>query len=184
MMLSILHSRSARMFLSIVASSGEKPDSRCSPVSTSSRSARVAAAFQPNRMRITRASQPSCSSAGCGTTMGSRRCSLSLDSLRLGVWDMVLGRRCQASTSGLGRAAIGVGYSQPSQNVALGLFHLLGIRGPLVIVAQKVEKTMHREVGDMMRKGLALAACFPCAGLVGENNVAKKCALTDALRRK
>ena len=59
----------------------------------------------------------------------------SLDSLRLGVWDMGLGRRCQASTSGLRRAAIGVGYSQPLQNGALGLFHLFGIRGPLMIVA-------------------------------------------------
>ena len=49
---------------------GEKPDSGCSAVSTSSRSARVAAAFQPNRMRMTRASQPSCSSPGSGKTIG------------------------------------------------------------------------------------------------------------------
>src|SRR4029077_8032296 len=188
MMLSILHSRRARMFLSIVASVGENPDSRCSPVSTSSRSARVAAAFQPNRMRITRVSQPSCGSAGCGTTMGRRRCSLSLDSLRWGAWDMALGKggcRCQASASGLGRAPIGVGNRQPPQDVALGLFHRLGIRVLLVIVAQKVEKTMDGQMGDMMRKGLSLAACLPRDGVVGENDVAKEWRpFTRALRRE
>ena len=52
MTLSIRHSRRPRIFLSIAASSGEKPDSGCSAVRTSSKSARVVADFQPNRMRI------------------------------------------------------------------------------------------------------------------------------------
>jgi hypothetical protein len=81
-------SRMPRIFLSIAASSGEKPDSGCSAVRTCSRSARVAAAFQPNRMRMTRASQPSGCSLACGTTIGRPLCSLSAGSLRVGDCDI------------------------------------------------------------------------------------------------
>ena len=63
---------------------GEKPDCGSSAVSTSSRSARVDAAFQPNRMRMTRVSQPSDGSAASGSRSARARFSLSLDSVRMG----------------------------------------------------------------------------------------------------
>jgi hypothetical protein len=57
---SILRPRSARMFLSIVRSSGENPLSFDAPFSsTVSRSARIEFGFQPKTARITRVSQPS-----------------------------------------------------------------------------------------------------------------------------
>ncbi len=70
--------------------------------------------------------------------------------------------------------AIRVGDRQPLQDLTLGPFHRLGIRAPLVIIAQKVEKTMHGEMGDMMREGLALAAGLPGDGFIGEYDVAKE----------
>ena len=69
---------------------GREAGRGCSAVSTCSRSARVAAAFQPNRMRMTRVSQPCGGSPGCGRTIGRLRCSFSGGSLRVGNCAMVL----------------------------------------------------------------------------------------------
>ncbi len=73
-------SRSVRMFRSIVLSSGEKPWPPALPSSTSLRSARIEADFQPNTVRSARASQPSplllAGSLGRGTGTGRLRISL------------------------------------------------------------------------------------------------------------
>ena len=47
------------------------------------------------------------------------------------------------------------GY-EPLQDFALDPLHRLGISRRLVIVAQKVQEAMHREMGDMMGKRLML----------------------------
>jgi len=63
-----------RIFFSIAASSGEKPDCGCcSPVRTSSRSARVEAAFHPNKCALTRVSHPSGCSLVATSPSQSRR---------------------------------------------------------------------------------------------------------------
>ena len=45
---------------------------------------------------------------------------------------------------------IGVGHAEPRQNARFELFHRLGLGIGLVIVAQQVQKSMHREMCKMI----------------------------------
>src|ERR1700730_14590588 len=187
MTLSTRHSRSPKIFLSMAASSGEKPDCGCSAVRTCSRSARVAAAFQPNRMRMTRVSQPSCGSSGCATTIGRARCSPSGGALGGrglrnggGLWLLALAsnlRRISALASGLfhdlARMPIRIRDVEVPQDFTLGLLHNLRVGVFVVIVSDEVQKTMHRQMGKMMRERLALGTGFASDGLVGQDDVAE-----------
>src|SRR5277367_1185238 len=190
---SIRVSRKPRIFLSMVASSGEKPDCGCSPVKTSSRSARVDATFQPNRMRMTRVSQPSFGSVASGITIGRARFSLSLGSLRTGncviigiqqpgkilefACALFMRTRLLRKTVGLFGgdrvAPVRVGDFELPQNVAFGLFHFQRIRIALVIVADEMQKTMHGKMGNMMGERLVLAASLTLDRLEGEHDVAE-----------
>ncbi len=54
----------------------------------------------------------------------------------------------------LGVRPIGIRDVEPPQNLALDLFHHVGVLVPLVIVAEKMQKTVHRKMGKMMGNGL------------------------------
>ena len=58
------------------------------------------------------------------------------------------------------------------QNLSLGLFHSFRIVVSLVIIADEVQETMDREMGDMMKKRLTLRASLPGDGLIGQDDIA------------
>src|ERR1051325_5447293 len=198
-------SRSARMFLSIVLSSGEKPVSPGAPASsTTLRSERIEPVFQPNTARSTRANQRSLASrgspaAGTGTgrfliSPGASGVSLVFAaSSGMGMRDLfahILGRRAggrpgsrpgQAFGICVVTVGIGIGDAQPRQNPSFAPLHCLGLPERFVIVAQKVEKAMQRQVGNVMVERLGLGARLARHGLVGEHDVAEMA--PDAARR-
>jgi len=58
------------------------------------------------------------------------------------------------------------------QNVPLGEFHRQRVPFPFVIVADKMQETVHGEMGGMMGKRLALAPSLARDGLKGKNDIA------------
>ena len=120
-------------------------------------------------MRMTRVSQPSGCSPGCGTTIGRPRCSLSVGSLRLGIATLGLASELGASGLGCGRLGqvfggtfaarpIRVRDCELPQNIAFGLFHCGGVVVALMIVADEMQETVHGKMGDMMSEWLVLGA--------------------------
>src|SRR5262249_41556488 len=66
-----------------------------------------------------------------------------------------------------------VGHAEPRENASLAPLHRFGLPVRFVIVAQKVEKAMQRQMGDVMIEPLALGARLARDGLVGEHDVAE-----------
>src|SRR5262245_43586243 len=158
-------SRSPRMFLSIVRSVGEKPVSPAPSSSTSLRLARMVLDRSPRIARSVRLSQPSAFSGatGAGRATGTGRLRDALGSLGL-----------EGSESGIAARTVGIGYIKPGKDGGFEPFHRvrLGVRG--VIVAGEMQKSMHRQVRQVMRKRLALGARFAFRRLVGDHDVAEQ----------
>jgi hypothetical protein len=72
-----------------------------------------------------------------------------------------------------GSGKIGISDAKIAENSALGVFHLEGVLGLFVIVADQMQETVHGKMGEMMGERLALRAGFARDGLEGENDVAK-----------
>jgi len=70
-------------------------------------------------------------------------------------------------------APVRIRDAKPPQNCALGPFHCLGVIIALVIVAVKVQETVHDKMGEMMGGRLALSARLARNGLVGKHDIAK-----------
>jgi len=72
-------------------------------------------------------------------------------------------------------APVRIRDAKPPQNCALGPFHCLGVIVPLVIVAVKVQETVHGKMGEMMGERLSLGARLACNGLGGKDDIAEVC---------
>ena len=152
------------MFVSIVRFCGEKP---VSPLCSGQHEFEIGAGRGrfPAEQHAQHAREPAFaarSAPAAARPWDRRRCSLSLDSLRSGAWDMALGK-AGLSVSGVGfRPCAGrqirIGNAEPRQDVALEPVPSPRPPRRLVIVAQKVEKSMHREMGEMMGERLAFGA--------------------------
>ena len=57
-------------------------------------------------------------------------------------------------------AELGIGQVHAHHDLAFEPFHLVGLGVGLVIVADEVEKTMHREMGKMMQKNPVFIVAF------------------------
>ena len=55
---------------------------------------------------------------------------------------------------------VGIGHVEPGEDRGFKAFHGIRLVIRRVIVPDQMKKSMHREVGEMMRKGLVLGACF------------------------
>src|SRR6202035_6124066 len=85
-----------------------------------------------------------------------------------GLWLLALAsnlRRILGLASGLfhdlARMAIRIRDVEVPQDFALGLLHGLRVGVFVMIVADEVQKTMHRQMGKMMRERLALGCGLP-----------------------
>src|SRR5215510_404664 len=158
-------SRSPRMFLSIVRSVGEKPVSPAPSSSTSLRLARMVLDRNPRIARSVRLSQPSAFSGatGAGRGTGTGRLRDALGSLGLA-----------GSESGIAARPIGIGYMKPGKDGGFEPFHRVRLVIVGVIVAGEMQKSMHREVRQMMRERLALGARLAFRRLVGDHDVAEQ----------
>src|ERR1700674_1533285 len=72
-------------------------------------------------------------------------------------------------------SVIGIGDADLRQNVALKPFHAFGLAIPLVIVSQKMEKAMDRQMGKMVRQRLALLGGFAGDRFIGNGDVPEQC---------
>jgi len=72
-----------------------------------------------------------------------------------------------------GLEPVRIGDRQPAENLALGAHHLECVFLPFVVVAKKMQETVHGKVGDMMGKRLAFAARLPDDGFMGQNDIAE-----------
>src|SRR6202012_4302178 len=79
---------------------------------------------------------------------------------------------------------MGWGTAEPRQDPPLLPFHRLGLAVRFVIVSQKVEKAMQRQVGEVMVERLAFRARLARRGLVGDDDVAKVAGGAAARRRR
>src|SRR5262245_51865223 len=160
-------SRSPRMFLSIVRSVGEKPVSPAPSSSTSLRLERTVLDRSPRIARSVRLSQPSALSgaagAGAGRGTGTGRLRDALASLELA-----------GSESGIAARTIGVGYIKPGKDGGFEPFHRVRLVILGVIVAGEMQKSMHRQVRQMVRERLAFGARFAFRRLVGDHDVAEQ----------
>ncbi len=68
---------------------------------------------------------------------------------------------------------IGVGYAQAGEDLALEPFHPLGLVVGLMIVSQKMQKTMNGHMCEVLRYRPPLLACLANNGLAGDGNVAE-----------
>src|SRR5690242_576031 len=144
-------SRRPRMFLSIRLSSGEKPDSPGGTrSSTSLRSARIEPCFQPNSARKARMNQPSPLSRAGGTGTGRLRGSNEVEALSSGIGSGPLEIARE----------IGVGHVHGQHDTAFQAFHFIGLGVGLVIVADEMQKAMHREVGEVMQEIAVFVRAF------------------------
>src|SRR5690348_3024604 len=75
--------------------------------------------------------------------------------------------------SGVAAIAIGIGHLQARHDFRLEALHLVGLRIGLVIVADEMEKAMHREVCEVMKKLSIFLIALPLKCLVGDDDVAK-----------
>src|ERR1700722_5580248 len=62
---------------------------------------------------------------------------------------------------------IRVGNAEPRQDQSLASLHRFGLPVRFVIVAQKVEKAMQRQMGEVMVERPALVAGLLCGRLIG-----------------
>src|SRR5262245_7473379 len=158
-------SRSPRMFLSIVRSVGEKPVSPAPSSSTSLRLERTVLDRSPRIARSVRLSQPSALSGatGAGRGTGTGRLRDALGSLGLA-----------GSESGMDARTIGIGDIKPGEDGGFEPFHRVRLVILGVIVAGKMQKSMHRQVRQMMRERLALGARLAFRRLVSDHDVAEQ----------
>src|SRR3954447_23632421 len=156
-----------RMLRSMVRSIAEKPTSSgWEASSTTCRSSRTDPAFHPNRVRIARSSQlsaagrstsPSCTTAG------------RLRVLRGVSW---VGSESGMSVHPL-PVRIGVGNAKLRQNLGLETLHGFGVVVVLVIVADQMQKTVHRQMAEMMIERFLLVIGFLARGLIGDGDIAE-----------
>ena len=69
---------------------------------------------------------------------------------------------------------IGIGYAQFGEDLALEPFHMLGLFVGLMIVSQKMQKTMDRKMGEVILGPLALSDSLSGNRLVCDGNVAER----------
>src|SRR5262245_9629175 len=81
-------------------------------------------------------------------------------------------------------AGVGVGYREPRQDSNFESFHPARIANVLVIVAEEMQETMDREVGEMVSERLALGFGFAADGLIGDDNVAEMVRRVAAMLRR
>src|SRR4026209_1094564 len=84
--------------------------------------------------------------------------------------------RFQAWRSGVAKivGAVGIGHVPTRYDPAFEPFHSLSLRGSLVVVAVEVEKPMHREVGEVMKKVAVLIGAFPFERLESDHDIPKQ----------
>src|SRR5262245_13468767 len=162
---------SDRMLRSMVRSITEKPTSSgVVASSTTFRSSRTEPAFQPNKVRIARNSQlsaagrsssPSCTTAG------------RLSGLRALAVLSGLGSESGIFSSPVPASRIGVGNAELGEDLAFQRLHRLGVVVILVVVADQMKEAMHREMTQMMVKGLVFLVGFPPGRLIGDRDVAE-----------
>ena len=153
----------------MVRSVGEKPVSPALSSSTSFRSARIVLAFQPNTVRSARVSQLSAASPAAGPDRGTSAGRLYVVP---GSFEWV-GSESAIAIRGAARN-VGIGDGKLREDQDLELFHGIGLVIRLVIVAGKMKKSMHREMRQMMRKGLMLGARFAFRRLVSDHDIAEQ----------
>src|SRR6266436_6922780 len=142
----------------MVRSIAENPTSSgCEASSTTCRSSRTDPGFQPNSVRIARVSQfsavgrstsPSCTTAG------------RLRVLRGLSW---IGSESGISVHPL-PVRIGIGNAELRENLLFETFHGFGVVVLFVIVADQMQKAVHREMAEMMPERLAFAIGFLAHG--------------------
>src|ERR1051325_10023180 len=71
---------------------------------------------------------------------------------------------------------IGVGHVHGPHDTAYQAFHFLGLGIGLMIVADEMQKAMHREVSEMMQEIAIRVRAFARQSLIGDDDVADKCA--------
>ena len=69
---------------------------------------------------------------------------------------------------------VGIGDGKLCKDQDLELFHGISLGIRLVIVAGEMKKSMHREMRQMMRKGLMLGARFAVRRLVSDHDIAEQ----------
>ena len=69
---------------------------------------------------------------------------------------------------------IGIGHIEPSEDRGFEPFHRLRLVIALVIVADEMQESMHREMREMVREGLALGVRFALRRLVGDHDIAEQ----------
>ena len=80
---------------------------------------------------------------------------------------------------------VGIGDAEMTQNVALGSFHRLRVGIAFMIVADEVKKSMHRQMGEMLRERLVFGFGLACDSLAGQHDVAEmRRVVRGALGRK
>src|SRR5450631_297414 len=133
-----------RMLRSMVRSIAENPTSSgVEASSTTCRSSRTDPGFHPNRARIARVSQLSAigrSTSAGGTTTGKLR------GLRGLSW---VGSESAISVHPL-PVRMGIGDAELSQDFGFEAFHGLGVIVLLVIVADQMQETVHRQMAEVM----------------------------------
>src|SRR4029078_411529 len=84
--------------------------------------------------------------------------------------------RFQAWRAGVAKivGGVGSGHVQTRHDPACEPFHSLSLRGSLVVVAVEVEKPMHREVGEVMKKVAVLIGAFPFERLESDHDIPKQ----------
>jgi len=71
------------------------------------------------------------------------------------------------------RGAVRIGNGKFAKNFTLGPFHCDCVFAPFVIVADEMQETMDRKMGEMMGKRLSLGAGLARNGVEGKNDVAE-----------
>jgi hypothetical protein len=70
--------------------------------------------------------------------------------------------------------AVGIGHFQTRHDLAFEAFHRLSLCVGLVIVAIEVEKPMHREVSEVMKKVAVLISALPFERLESDHYIAEQ----------
>ena len=70
-------------------------------------------------------------------------------------------------------ARVGVGDAEPGQDAPLQTLHRLRLAVVLVVVAEQMQETVHRKMGEMVANGLAFGPDFARDRLVGDRDVAE-----------
>src|SRR5215471_1985213 len=158
---------SERILRSMVRSTALKPTSSGAEASsTTLRSSRTDPGLKPNSVRIARTNQFSLARrpTSFGVTTAGR--------LRV-----LRGLSWIGSESGISvhpfPFCIGVGNPELRENVRLQNFHRFGVVVRLVIVANQMQKAVHREMAQVVSERLVRLAGFPAYGLIGDRDVAE-----------